>query len=111
MRARNGDVCNHIFGDVVTGLGSSSDGDELRLNAAIKRYFYSIMSGVLFAVYDRPFEYRNMVDDIQGMVTMFTFIETTSLLTDEGKLKFMINNTGMNEEDFNIGAPAPKTVI
>lgn len=91
-----------LFGEVVGGLGDSSGGDEKRMNAAMKKYFYSIYSGVVHAVFDRNFEYKMVVDDIAALISAFAFVETTTLLTEKGKLKFMLNNTAFEAADINI---------
>ena len=95
---------SYIFGEVVGGLGDSSNSDNRRMNSAISRYYHSIYSGVIYAVYDKLFDYKQIVDDVNALVSAFAFIETTQLLNANGKLKFMINNTGLDEEDFNIEA-------
>ena len=93
---------SYLFGDIVVGIGNGDNGDEERMNAAIRRYYQGVWSGVLYAVYDRVFNYKQKVSDISSLTTMFAFIETTTLLTDEGKLKFMVNNTGLDPEDFTL---------
>ncbi len=93
---------SYIFGEVVGGLGDTSTGDKERMNSAISRYYHSIFSGVLYATYNKIFDYKQIVSDVNELITAFAFVETTTMLTDAGKLKFMINNTGMNEEDFTL---------
>ena len=93
---------SYIFGEVVGGLGDNSNSDQQRLNVAIRRYYFSIFSGVLYATYNHVFDYKQIVDDVNELITAFAFIESTQMLTPAGKLKFMINNTGMDEEDFTM---------
>jgi hypothetical protein len=90
-----------LFGEVVTGLGSGDSGDAERNNMALKRYFYSIMFGVMYAVYLERFSYQEPVDieKIQGILDL---IETTDSLTDEAKRKFIVANTSFNEDDVKI---------
>lgn len=95
-----------LFGEVVSSIGGGDSGDARRENAAIRRYFNSIYAPIAYNVFNRVFQYRQMVDDINGLISMFNFIETTNLLTEAGKLKFMINNTAMSEEDFAIDPTA-----
>lgn len=91
-----------VYGLIVGGLGSQEQGDEKALDDAIKYYYFSIMHGVLYAVYDKSFEYKQTVTDVASLVSMLAFVETTTLLTPEGKKKFMLNNTGFLEEDLNL---------
>ena len=94
---------SYLFAEVVTGLGSGDNGDAARLDTALRGYFYNILQGVLFNVYSENMEYKESPEDINTLISLFTFIETTTSLTDEGKLKFMINNTAFDKEDFTYG--------
>ena len=93
---------SYIFGEVVGGLGDSSSSDNMRMNSAIRKYYNSIWSGVLYSTYDKIFDYKQMVDDVNELITAFAFVESTQMLTQAGKLKFMINNTSMDKEDFTM---------
>ena len=93
---------SYIFGEVVGGLGDNSTSDQQRFDTAIETYFLSIYSGVLYSVFDHVFDFKQSTGDINSLISAFAFIETTTLLNDAGKLKFMINNTGMDESDFNL---------
>jgi hypothetical protein len=92
-----------LFGEVVTGLGSGDNGDEVRANSAIKRYFYDIYAGMVYSIYNRPFEYKTPTQDVSQLINMFTFVETSSLLTEDAKRRFLINNAGFVESDFKKG--------
>ena len=98
---------SYLFGEVVSGLGNGDNGDTRRMNAAIKRYFHNIWQGAAHAVFDRVLQYKNIVDDLQQLVSVFAFIETTTLLTDDGKRNFIRNNTSINEGDIAIGKDIP----
>ena len=98
-----GEPSSYLFGEVVTGLGSGDNGDEKRFEHATRGYFYNIYSGVLFNVYGENMEFRESPQDINELISLFTFVETTTSLTDEGKLKFMLNNTAFDEADFTYG--------
>lgn len=103
---------SYIMGEVVGGLGDTSGSDDKRLNTTLKKYFHEVWAGVVYAVYDKPFQYKNMIIDIAGTVQLFNFVEYTTLLSEEGKLKFMLNNTPFEEGDFNITTvadPLPTT--
>ena len=91
-----------INSETVGGLGSTSDSDNQRLNDAIEYYYFNIVNNILYSIYNKPFEFKQFVDDVNALVSMFAFIETTELLTDSGKLKFMRNNTGFSDDDINI---------
>ena len=91
-----------INSETVGGLGSTSDSDNQRLNDAIEYYYFNVINNILYSVYNRVFEFQQFVSDINGMISLFAFIETTTLLSEEGKHKFMRNNTGFNDEDLNI---------
>lgn len=90
---------SYLFSDVVGGLGDMSNSEERRLNVAMKRYFNSIMRGCLYSVFDRKFEYKMLVVDVDAMISLFAWIETTDLITDDAKKKVMINNTVFTKVD------------
>lgn len=91
---------SYLFGEVISGLGGGDNGDAVRFDSAIKPYFYNVWSGILYNVYNQSLEFKKSPEDVEKLITLFTFIETSTALTDAGKLKFMINNTSFNEEDF-----------
>lgn len=97
-----------INSETVGGLGSTDSSDNQRLNDAIEYYYYNICNNILYSVYNRQFGFQQFVNDLNGTISMFAFIETTTLLTDAGKLKFMTNNTGFAPEDINIQAGEDK---
>ena len=95
-----------LFAEVVTGLGNGDNGDSRRENATIRRYFYDVLSGVLYNVFNQPFEYRPIIEDINEMISAAAFIETTTIFSEQGKEKFLTNNfKGYNKEDFNLDTP------
>lgn len=98
-----------INAETVGGLGSTEGSDNQRLNDAIEFYYYNVVNNILFSVYNKVFEFKQFVSDINGLISMFAFIETTTLLTNAGKLKFMRNNTGFNDEDININQSSSTT--
>lgn len=98
-----------LFSEVVTGLGNGDNGDARRENSTHRRYFYDILSGTLFSVYMQPFEYRPVIEDMSAMISAAAFIETTTLFSDEGKRKFLLNNfKGYNLQDFNLTPSEPE---
>lgn len=99
-----GEPASYLFGEVVGGLGGGDNGDEKRFEHATRGYFYNIFSGVLFNVYGENMEFRESPQDINELISLFTFVETTSILTPAGKLKFMVNNTAFDKEDFDFEA-------
>ena len=84
-----------VFGEVKTGLGSGDDGDNRRLHAATKRYFFEILSPVLFQVYSKPFGFKKYVGDLNDLATIFALIEQTELISDEQKQSFIKNYVGL----------------
>lgn len=89
---------SYIFGEVVGGLGDNSESDEKRLNSAVRHYFNSILSGVLYVVFKNVFEYKQLVEDIPSLMELLSWIETTNVLTEEGKIKLLIDNTPLSED-------------
>lgn len=102
---------SYIYGFVAGGLGDQAEGDERRLNSAIRRYFDNIVSGVLWATYAKPFRYKTIISDVPAMVELFTWLETTTLLTPDGKLKILLDNTTLSEEDIDTSEPEPEPVV
>jgi hypothetical protein len=102
---------SYLFGEVVSSLGGGDSGDSERFDKSTKNYFYNIWSGVCFNVYGENFEFRESPADINELISLFTFIETTTALTDAGKLKFMINNTAFDAEDFTYGKGGTTTAV
>lgn len=98
---------SYLFGEVAGGLGDQSQGDEKRLNVAIKRYFHSIMAGALYSAFGKAFQYKTLVDDLSGLVELFTFLETTTLLTEAGKRRLLLDNTALTEADIDTSEPEP----
>ena len=97
-----------LFGEVTTGLGSSDRGDERRANIAYKKYFHDVLSGVFYGVWGRPFSYKIPPVDLNALIDAAAFIETTSILTREGKLKILKNHfSGLDDNDFNIPLEMP----
>lgn len=88
---------SYLFGEVVGGLGDTSGSDEKRLNVALKRYFNSILSGVLWNVFGKAFQFKVIVEDLAEMVQMFTWVENSTILTEEGKTKLILDNTTLEE--------------
>jgi hypothetical protein len=84
---------SYVSGEVVTGLGDSSGGDEKRLDVALRTYFNGILAGCLYSVFDRTFQYKTTITDVPAMVELFTWLETTSMITEEAKQKLLIDNT------------------
>lgn len=95
-----------LWSEVVGGLGDNSNSEMIRYNQALKHYFHSVLSGVFYAVYNRVFHYKKMVSDLDGMISVFSFIETTTLLSDEGKKRLLLDNTNLDEDDLNLGEPS-----
>ena len=93
---------SYLFSDVVGGLGDMSNSEERRLNVAMKRYFNSILRGVLYSVFDQRFEYKMIIVDVDAMISFFSWLETTALLTDEAKAVAMVNNTVFDRDDINL---------
>lgn len=102
---------SYIYGFVAGGLGDQAEGDERRLNSAIRRYFDNVVSGVLWAVYGKAFRYKAIIADVAAAVELFTFIETTSLLTEEGRRRLLMDNTVLDEEDIDTSEPEPAPVV
>ncbi len=92
-----------LFGEVTTGLGNGDNGDERREHLAHRRYFHDILAGVLYSVWGRPFSYKTPPADLTSLIDAAAFIETTTLLTRNGKLKILKNHfRGLSDDDFNI---------
>lgn len=91
-----------LFGESVGGLGDMSVSEQKRLDAALRRYFHSIMSGCLYVVWGKVFQYATPIIDTPNLVALFNFIETTSLLTEEGRRKLLLENTSLVEEDIDV---------
>jgi hypothetical protein len=100
---------SYLFGDVVSSIGGGDSGDGVRFDTALRGYFYNIWSGVCFNVYGENLEFKESPEDINQLISLFTFIETTSSLTEAGKLKFMVNNTAFDAEDFTYTNNTNKT--
>lgn len=93
---------SYLFSDVVGGLGDMSKSEEKRLDMAIKRYFHSILSGSLYATFDKVFQYKNLISDVDGSISLFTWLETTTSITPEAKAKLIVDNTVLNHSDINL---------
>lgn len=102
---------SYLFGEVAGGLGDQATGDEKRLNAAIRRYFHSILSGALYAAWGKTFQYKTLIDDLPSLVELFTWLETTTMITDEGKRRLLLDNTALSEEEISSGEPSPAPVV
>ena len=97
-----------LFSEVTTGLGSSDRGDERRANVGYKKYFHDVLAGVFYSVWDRPFSYKIPPVDLSALIDAAAFIETTSILTREGKLNILKNHfSGLGDNDFNIPLELP----
>lgn len=102
---------SYLFGEVAGGLGDQSTGDEKRLNVAIRRYFHSILSGTLYAVWGKNFQYKTLIDDLQAQVELFTWLETTTMITPEGKKRLILDNTALEEDEIDTSEPEPAPVV
>lgn len=102
---------SYIYGFVSGGLGDQAEGDERRLNSSIRRYFDNIVSGVLWAVYGKPFRYKTIIADVPAMVELFTWLETTTMITPEGKARILVDNTALDEEEIDTSEPEPDPVV
>lgn len=98
---------SYLFGEVAGGLGDQSTGDEKRLNAAIRRYFHSILSGALYAAWGKTFQYKTLIDDLPSLVELFTWLETTTMITEDGKKRLLLDNTALNEDEIDTTEPEP----
>lgn len=98
-----------IAGEVITGLGSGDNGDEDRNNMAFKRYFYSVLFGVLYSVYLEKFGYQDP-EDVENIQLVLDMLSTTDILTEEAKIKFAVTNTPFSKEDFNFNQPTATRV-
>lgn len=102
---------SYIYGFVSGGLGDQAEGDERRLNSAIRRYFDNVVSGCLWSVFNKPFHYKTIIADLQYMTELFTWVETTSILTEEGKKRIIMDNTALGEEDIDVTQKPEPVVI
>lgn len=101
---------SYIYGFVAGGLGDQAEGDERRLNSAIRRYFDNVVSGVMWAVFEKPFRYKTIIADLEYFVELFTFVETTTLLTEDGRRRLLLDNTALDEEDIDPKDPPPPVI-
>jgi hypothetical protein len=102
---------SYLFSDVVGGLGDMSKSEENRLNVALQSYFNDIMYGSLYSTFDKVFEYKQIITDIKSMVELFTWLETTELITEEEKRRVIVNNTTLSLEGLTPATkPAPAKV-
>ena len=103
---------SYMFSDVKGGLGDMSNSEERRLDVALKRYYNSIVRGVLYSVFDLHFLYKILIVDIDKMIELFTWLETTALLTNEAKARIITDNTAFKSGDVVKNAkPAKEAVI
>jgi hypothetical protein len=108
----SGVPASYVFGVVVAGLGDSSGGDEKRLDVALRTYFNGILAGCLYSVFDRTFQYKTTISDVPAMVELFTWLETTSMITEEAKHKLLIDNTVLLATDMApIKAPVNPVIV
>jgi hypothetical protein len=89
----------YLFSDVVGGLGDTSNSEEHRLNVALKRYFYSILSGTLYTTWNKVFEYKMLISNVEDLNSLITLVETTTILTDDAKTRVVTDNTVFNADD------------
>lgn len=99
--------CSYLFGEVVGGLGSNEEGDARRMDAAVRRYYHAIFAPALFVTFGKVFDYKKLVVDLAGLVELFTFIETTTLLTEDGKKRLLLDNTTLSEDEIDTSEKAP----
>lgn len=99
---------SYLFGEVVGGLGDTSESDTTRMNAAVRRYYHSIYSPAVKVVFNVPFEYKLLLSDAPDLVELMNWIEQTSLLTPEGKKRILLNNTPLTEKDIDVTAKQPE---
>lgn len=99
---------SYLFGEVVGGLGDTSESDTTRMNAAVRRYYHSIYSPAVKVVFNVPFEYKLLLSDAPDLVELMNWIEQTSLLTPEGKKRILLNNTPLTENDIDVTAKQPE---
>lgn len=99
---------SYLFGEVVGGLGDTSNSDEKRLDAAIRRYFHSIFAPALVVVFTKSFEYKLMLGDSTELVALLQWLESSTLITPEGKSRIILNNTPLIESDIDTTPKKPE---
>lgn len=100
---------SYLFGEVVGGLGDTSNSDETRMDAAVRQYYHPIYAPALLVVFNKPFEYQMPVSDWSEIVPLMKWIEETNLLTAEGKKRILLSSTPLTEGDINVTAKQPAT--
>jgi len=93
---------SYLFSEVTGGLGDTSNSEEKRLNTSLKIYFNSICSGIFYSVFDRVFQFKQMIEDVDKLINLFSWIESTNLLTNDGVKKLLLDNTSLKRDDLNV---------
>lgn len=92
---------SYINGEVTGGLGDNSKSEEKRLDASTKKYFYSIWAGINYSIYGEYFKYKVPLESMSDIEEAFAFVEITTSLSQKGKLLFLKNYTGMDDDNFS----------